>query len=741
MALVVLIAPGALLLGCFDLGRRIPALLIPASALSLSLVPIGLITVVRLQANWPIGRSVAACGGILSVLAVFWVWRCAARKAAGTTGATPLVGQILASPVSWMRHVPAGLIVLTAGVGFIALLSGERYFADGDSYFHAAIALKLQSFMDPSFWNIGQYRGGDNHPGYALPLWHEAIAVIARLADSSALETMRLLPVVLAPISVLTFAGVAQIAFRSGAAATAAAVAFVGGRMVFTFPAMDGIYNAAEPRTVASGILLPLVLGLVLLVVGRPNADEVGISATDAGSAAAWKPATALAVCATVVLVYVHVSYIVWLALLLLGVAAVALPLGWKTPELRRAQLAAGGAVFAAAVVSVATLLPAIGRLQDHPEGGTKGGLALASANVDALLVGSGSTLHLRADYIIWFGAVAFLGLAGTALLGRWLRDPLVGWIPVASTIACAFVLIPPAFRWLAESIGVAQTTRVYLIIPWVFGAAALVLIVGGRLDAWWKCGGRRRWASVGALLGLALGTMWLANVWPPLKRRSAPAVMPPDLVTALIVLCAVGCVIAVLVYRVQPGWLGGTGPWQHRGLGVAATTIVLALAPLPILLSQADRVQHTIATGPLSGTAVPGTAAVDVRTRRTLARVMRSRPHPVVLAEPHLAYRMLALSPVYAAAVPPGHVAITKRNRPYDRNAAIETFLIEGTSAATRLSILNSQRVDVVVLRARADKDAIRFASEHPQYLTRLGYSRNLYSYLVRRDELQRAV
>ena len=732
MALLVLIVPGALVLGSGNLARRIPPLLIPASALALSLVVIGVICAVTLWASQPIRTSAVLLAGFLCIAAAVWIVRCVVSVVRGTERGASILLRMLTAAVSWMRRAPRGVIAIAAVAAGAALLSGERFYGDGDSYFHAAIALKLQTLAAPTFSNIGQYLGGDGHPGYALPVWHEAIALIARLSHQPVIETMRLMPVLLAPVSVLTVAGVAQIAFRSAAASTAAAAAYVGGRILFTFPAMDGIVNASEPRTVASGILLPLVVALVLVVVGRVRAADVGMHCSDPAAADPWVPSVVVAACATVALTYTHVSYVVWLAMVLMGIAIVSLPRGWHEPQLRRAQLAVGVSVLVAALVPVITLQRAIGRLQDDPQGGFIGGLPLAGADVHRVLVGHGHWLHLRADYIIWFGAVAFVGLLGVVWLTRWLRDPLVAWIPVVGVIAGVSVLVPPVFRLLAHAIGVAQTSRVYLIVPWVFGVAALVVLVGGYLERLWGRGLRGRLCASGLYLAVLGGMVGFVQLWPALPRRSAPPVMPAWPVAVLIGICAAGCGIAAYLGRSQSTWLRPAAAWQQRGVGIFAATLIVTIAPMPMLITKHDRVQQVIDTGPTSGIAVPGAGEVGVRTRRALGGVMRSRPHPVVLAEPHLAYRILALVPAYAAAVPPGHAAITARNRPYDREHAVLQFLRPGTSSADRMRILQRERVDVVVLRRRVEQDAIRFALAHPAQLVLVGESPKLQTFRV---------
>jgi hypothetical protein len=71
-----------------------------------------------------------------------------------------------------------------AGAGLV--LCGVVWWAsttlDGDALFHLARARKLDEVPVLSSVNVvDEFRDGGLHPGYAFPLWHGFLALVARL--------------------------------------------------------------------------------------------------------------------------------------------------------------------------------------------------------------------------------------------------------------------------------------------------------------------------------------------------------------------------------------------------------------------------------------------------------------------------------------------------------------------------------------------------------------------------------
>src|SRR5512133_2050182 len=125
---------------------------------------------------------------------------------------------------------PWALGVLALGiVAGISLWWVSRY--DGDAFFHLARVQKLLAFDSLSLRSVDEFRAGGLHPGYAFPLWHSAVALIARLADVGAPSAVLHLPTVLLPLAfVLVYeAGTTLFASRwAGAAAALAEFSLLG---------------------------------------------------------------------------------------------------------------------------------------------------------------------------------------------------------------------------------------------------------------------------------------------------------------------------------------------------------------------------------------------------------------------------------------------------------------------------------------------------------------------------------
>jgi hypothetical protein len=59
--------------------------------------------------------------------------------------------------------------------------------------------------------------------------------------------------------------------------------------------------------------------------------------------------------------------------------------------------------------------------------------------------------------------------------------------------------------------------------------------------------------------------------------------------------------------------------------------------------------------------------------------------PGTIVFSDPETSFRLAAYAPVYIASAPPGHVADTEENRPYERASDARRFLRTGDLAIPR--------------------------------------------------------
>ena len=80
------------------------------------------------------------------------------------------------------------------------LVEGER---GGDGLFHLGRVQKLLAFDDLSLDAVSEFPDGGLHPGYAFPLWHGFLALVAKVSFAQPEEVVERLPTVLAPLAVL----------------------------------------------------------------------------------------------------------------------------------------------------------------------------------------------------------------------------------------------------------------------------------------------------------------------------------------------------------------------------------------------------------------------------------------------------------------------------------------------------------------------------------------------------------
>ena len=217
---------------------------------------------------------------------------------------------------------------------------------DGDAFFHLARVQKLLALHDLSLRSVDEFKDGGLHPGYAFPLWHAAVAVIAKLAGVGAPSAFLHLPTVLLPLSfVLVYeAGTALFASRWAGVATALAeFALLG-----LASGHGGAYESmALPATASRTLILPALLALVFLYVREPSGARLASIAA-----------------ASLAMTLVHPSYSVLVAIGLVGFLAVRALLD------QRHDVKHIGAALAAIVVPaglvVAWLLPIVRETASH---------------------------------------------------------------------------------------------------------------------------------------------------------------------------------------------------------------------------------------------------------------------------------------------------------------------------------------------------------------------------------------
>src|SRR5918912_637932 len=155
------------------LGAAVACLLIPGALISRALRLRGFAPALA----WTLAALLFAFAITFAVHGSLWL----ALALFATVGvvALPFQGQ---TPGHGQGSDPLKVGVVAVGVVFgIALW----YVAilDGDAFFHLARVRKLEVFGSLSLQNVGEFKDGSLHPGYAFPLWHGFLAFVGRLAD------------------------------------------------------------------------------------------------------------------------------------------------------------------------------------------------------------------------------------------------------------------------------------------------------------------------------------------------------------------------------------------------------------------------------------------------------------------------------------------------------------------------------------------------------------------------------
>ena len=522
--------------------------------------------------------------------------------------------------VSWWT-VSMILIGLVAG---ISLWWVSRY--DGDAFFHLARVQKLLALHDLSLRSVDEFRDGGLHPGYAFPLWHAAVAVIAKLAGVGAPSAFLHLPTVLIPLSfaLVYEAGTALFVSRWAGVATALAQFALLGLAA----GEGGAYTSmALPATASRTLLLPALLALVFLYVREPSG--AGLASVAAASTA---------------MTFVHPSYSVLVAIGLVGFLLVRALLD------RRHDVKHIGAALAAIVVPaglvVAWLLPVVRETASHSPSRVELNRAFAAyANeldvINAHSYGLAPELYGRAGAI----AVASLLLLPLAVFAH--RRMWAAFVLGAMLATFAVTLLPFVFPHFADAVSISQARRIIGFSPRPF------VLVGGMLVL---AGFFRLWVLPVALGGgIVLQLVYPGDFGAPYHFVDGA----PGALTWVVFGATIAALLAATLF--------GRRIPQVQGVPlVAAAAVGLVLLP--------------VAVHGYSHWHRPPDARLGL-PQKLVSAIHREVPRgDVVFSDPLTAYELGAFAPVYVNAAPTSHVADTRANRPTARRKdALRFFRDEG--------------------------------------------------------------
>jgi hypothetical protein len=615
--LLLFCVPGWAISRMLELHLRVPAVAIPAVAFAFGLGVWTLVLAVGLAFGWPILTTLAVYGAVAVVLlgAMRRRERRHPRAQLGTANAA----------AGWT-------IVVIALAGCAAAVLRTRIAFD--TLFHLGMVRRLAELPSPTFENLDRVVGAGINPAYALPSWQGAMAAISaltRLDPATVVEASAIVGVLLAACCAAAL-GRAVTDTRAGELAGVSAYAFLR----VTFPRRelegDGVAYAALPGNIALDVLLPLLLvATVLLLRARPGARRDGSLVT-------------LAAVATVLLLVLHANYIVYVAIIGLGVALWLLAAGpWGRRVARRITLVASSIALPGLVV-LAALLPLL-MLLDHF--GTT-----VETRIDYHLASIAGHQLVRPGHLYdWFAAPGLFGmflLPWAAWISRGASRALVAG---GSLALFAFALAPPLLELLGESgsltiglrlprpLGVLLIAAAAIALPDLVARtvrlAARITEHRGRVAGWI--------ARLGPLLLVFVASA--AYGYPLVRREPAQYGWNwPTLVAAAALLVVL--VLAIRARRTTESLDVSVRDDTARSLPIrsmALALVALSIAMLPSGFTSMRRAAWQ------SRELVAAYRADDLRCLDGVqAKLRELPPGDVLLADPVTAYAAQALAPEY---------------------------------------------------------------------------------------------
>ncbi len=569
---------------------------------------------------WCFGALAIALGAVFVLHTAIWLALVVLALLASV--ALPLA---LRRPRS--QAIPGRVIVLAAGIVFGIALWHVAGVLGGDALFHLARVRKLDALGDLHLRTLDEFRDGGLHPGYAFPLWHGFLALVAKLGGVDPSAVVLHEPTVLAPVAfALAYeAGLRVFDSISGAVATVVAqVAVIG-----LAAGHGGSYvSLALPPTADRQLFVPAALALFFAFVAEPGRARLAAIAA-----------------ASLALVLVHATYAIFLCIPLAGYVAV------RALAERRDALPGLKALAALAAPAAVVLVP-LHSLASRTASYTPSSVELRRAlrqYAGELDVSSIHRYRLAPEVFGRTGAVAVaallsIPLAGFAWRRRWASFVLGGSLAVFALTLPSFV-----FPHFADVLSLSQARRAAGFVPLAYAFAGGALVAAAAL----------RWLlpPLGLAAGIALQLAYPGDFGYGLREGG------PSIATWIAALGAIAAVAAAVL---------GRRSLPERRPTLAALAAGLFVAPVAV---------HAAAHWSALRSDDP--RALTPGLVRALRELVPARD--VVFSDLPTSYRIAAAAPVYLAAAPPEHVADTKANRPYRRAKDVRRFFRKGELAIPR--------------------------------------------------------
>ena len=495
----------------------------------------------------------------------------------------------------------------------------------GDGLFHLARVRKLVSLGDLSLHRVDEFPDGGLHPGYAFPLWHGFLALVAKVAGVDPARVVLHEASVLTPIAALAWfeAGWALFRRRWAAVSTAAASVALGAMA----SGHGGSFTSlALPATVSQRLLAPVAITLAVETVRAPHRGRIATTAA-----------------AGLALVAVHPTYALFVLIPFAGFLVVRWL--WVREDVR-SGLAAGGALALPAGVFALWLIPI---LRDTASVGPDAGERARGLQQYAtqLVVSSPESFHLAPQMLARSGAVAVVALALLPLAGLAARRRWGAYLVGGSLAVLATVLISPLFVRFSDLVSLSQSRRLSAFVPFPFALAGGIGVAARLL---------RGWVVPAALVaGIAMQIAYPGDFGYVLHGKS-PA---------------------------WPAWVAAVGGIATllAGFALARRAAVERSAGLAVALFLVPVFVHGFWQWSPSTSRPPSPL-----TSGLVGALRHDVPKgAAVYSDPETSYRIAAYAPVYVCVAPPGHVGDTKQNRPYERVREFRRFVRTGDVAVPR--------------------------------------------------------
>ena len=556
---------------------------------------------------WSVGLVAAALAFTFAVHSGLWL-----------TLLLVLLAGVVALPLGGRRRrayemrVPATVTLCGFGLG-IALwsLAGT---VGGDALFHLGRMRKLLGFGALHLRTVDEFKDGGRHPGYACPLWHGWLALVAELAGVDPTAVVRHEASILAPLALVLAYELGHTLFRSAPLAVATVLAQAG--MIALAPGGGGSYTSLElPGTTARQVLVPAASALFFRFVRTPS-RAVALTLAVAGMD----------------LAFVHPTYALFLAIPLAG---------YGIARMREVKVSAAALVsYCAPILLVFVwLLPIVRETASHnPSAGAK--LRGLETYHGDLVVHSTSRYHVAPGIVDRTGAIAIAALVLVPLAAFASRRRWSAYVLGGTVIVLVLELSSLLFPHFSDLVSLSQSRRAAGFVPFA------VALAGGAAVL------RRALGLLVVPLALAAGIVLQLEYPGDFGRRLTHAT--PGLPAWIALLGGLaGLVLAVVRDDLR---------FERAD---AISSVAVALFVLPVAIHGFAHWETTSRPDPYALT--PGV----VHFLRT--DVPKGA---IVYGDLETSYRISAYAPVYVANAPPTHVADTKSNHPKKRRRDLNRFV-----------------------------------------------------------------